>query len=97
MDNLDKLKGAVQMVCNMLARDKKPARDEAAVELKEQLARLEADFRKLQNTVKTTERKRKNLYDTLNRLEWYSDGVTLRSTIYETQIQKVLKQNDQSS
>lgn len=41
MNTLNKLKGAAQMVANMLERDKLPARIEAAAELKELVALLE--------------------------------------------------------
>lgn len=46
MDIIRKLKGAAQMVANMLERDKLPVRTEAAAELKELVAQTESHIAK---------------------------------------------------
>lgn len=64
-----KLKGAAQMVANMLERDKIPARTEAAKELKDLVAETESHIAKQGQELAKRERRIKELEAKIAKLE----------------------------
>jgi phage shock protein A len=64
-----KLKGAAQMVANMLERDKLPARTEAAKELKDLVAETESHIARQGQELAKRERRIKELEAKIAKLE----------------------------
>jgi hypothetical protein len=89
---VDKLRGCAKMVANMLERDNLPARKEAAQELMECVARIEAQVSVLKEKLKDTETKRKLAYKTLDRIEFYSDGMQVRRIPFESELEELKSQ-----
>lgn len=87
-----KLTGAVQLVVNMLRRDGTPVRIEAATELLGQLRAVESELTMLKNKLETSKKKRKLLWDTLNKIEFCSDRMIISSHPSYKEIQNVLDQ-----